>query len=158
MNVGDKVNFLVHNNLPNETAIHFHGIEQLNTPWSDGVPGLTQIPIAPGKSFMYKWTADESGTYFYHAHFKGQIMDGLYGAIIIQPRETDPRPFYMISNKSTDQAAMRAAEKINNPVFISDWSQYTSKEFYDIQTAANVDNACADSIIINGKVHRLLSH
>ncbi|KAJ5146427.1 Multicopper oxidase type 2 [Penicillium bovifimosum] len=45
------------NSMPYNTTVHFHGIEQLNTPWSDGVPGLTQKPIQPGHSWTYRWTA-----------------------------------------------------------------------------------------------------
>jgi FtsP/CotA-like multicopper oxidase with cupredoxin domain len=59
--VGQTVHFMVHNQMPDPTTVHFHGITQLNTPWSDGVPGLSQEAIQPGQSYMYKWTADESG-------------------------------------------------------------------------------------------------
>lgn len=57
---------------------------QLNTPWSDGVPGLTQKPILPGGTFTYRWTATEYGTYWYHAHARSLMADGLYGAIWIK--------------------------------------------------------------------------
>jgi FtsP/CotA-like multicopper oxidase with cupredoxin domain len=62
---GDDVEFFVNNNLPFAVTIHFHGIEQLNTPWSDGVPGLSQRPIQPGESFVYRWNANQYGTYWY---------------------------------------------------------------------------------------------
>lgn len=76
--------FVVHNNLPFNTTVHFHGIEQKNTPWSDGVPGLSQKPIQPGHSWTYRWTATQYGTYWYHAHGMAEIMDGLYGPIWIK--------------------------------------------------------------------------
>lgn len=76
--------FVVHNNLPFNTTVHFHGIEQKNTPWSDGVPGLNQKPIQPGHSWTYRWTATQYGTYWYHAHGMSEIMDGLYGPIWIK--------------------------------------------------------------------------
>ena len=147
---GDNVEFLVHNNLPNKTTIHFHGIEQKNTPWSDGVPGLSQSPIEPGKSFLYKWTANEAGTYFYHAHYQGQIMDGLYGAIIIKPKADAKRPWSFISNDTAAQKAMTDADNSLKPVFLSDWSKYNSYEFHEIEKAGNIDNACSDAILING--------
>lgn len=50
----------------------------------DGVPGLTQTGIPPGESFVYKWTATQYGTYWYHGHYRGQLEDGLYGAINIK--------------------------------------------------------------------------
>ncbi|KAK5278759.1 hypothetical protein LTR40_008714, partial [Exophiala xenobiotica] len=53
LKVGDEVDFLVHNDLPDPTSVHFHGIVQQGTPWSDGVPGLSQKPIAPGSSYLY---------------------------------------------------------------------------------------------------------
>ena len=147
---GDNVEFLVYNNLPNVTSIHFHGITQLDTPWSDGVPGLSQNTIQPGDSFLYKWTADEAGTYFYHAHYQGQIMDGLYGAIVIQPKDSAKRPWSMISNDSAVQKQLTAADKALQPVFISDYSKYDSSAFHQIEVAGNIDNACADAILING--------
>lgn len=45
MNQGDTVEFLVHNNLPFNTSVHFHGITQRHTPWNDGVPGLSRWSI-----------------------------------------------------------------------------------------------------------------
>lgn len=81
---GDDVEVVVHNNLPVNTSIHFHGIEQRGTPWSDGVPGLTQKPIQPGHSWTYRWKATQYGTYWYHAHAQSEIMDGLYGPIWIR--------------------------------------------------------------------------
>lgn len=151
MNIGDTVNFLVHNNLPFATSVHFHGITQLKTPWADGVPGLSQKYIAPGASFLYTWTADEYGTYFYHAHERGQIMDGLFGAIIIAPSANEPRPFGMISSSASDLAAMQTAEQNAQTAFVSDWSQFTSKEFFDISIASGVDNYCMDAILVNGQ-------
>ena len=84
---GDDVEIIVHNHLRVDTAVHFHGIVQGKTPWSDGVPGVTQKAIRPGASFRYQWTADEAGVYFYHSHDRGQIMDGLYGAIVVEAAE-----------------------------------------------------------------------
>ena len=150
INQGDCVEFLVHNNLPNATSIHFHGITQTDTPWSDGVPGVSQDPIQPGDSFLYKWTADEAGVYFYHAHYQSQIMDGLYGAIVIQPKSSAKRPWSFISNDSSVQKQLTAADNALQPVFLSDYSKYDSQAFHAIEVAGNIDNACADAILING--------
>lgn len=151
LKVDDHVEFLVHNELPDPTTVHFHGIVQQGTPWSDGVPGLSQKPIAPGSSYLYKWTADESGVYFYHAHFRSQIMDGLYGAIVIEPSSKTQKPFTLISNDSAAVQAMEAAEEHLIPIFLSDYNKYTSKEVHEQEMAANIDFACADSILLNGK-------
>jgi len=80
-------------NLPNATTVHFHGIEQLNTPWSDGVPGVSQRLIEPGASFLYVVNANAYGTYWYHAHSRSQVSDGMYGAIIVNPASTEPTAF-----------------------------------------------------------------
>lgn len=149
--VGDTVEFLVHNNMEQETTIHFHGITQGKTPWADGVPGLTQKPIEPGQSFLYKWEADESGTYWYHAHFRSQIMDGALGAIVIKPKSDAKRPWSFISNDTEVQKQLTAADDTLQPVFLSDYVKLTSEEFHEAEVAGNLDIACADAITINGK-------
>jgi FtsP/CotA-like multicopper oxidase with cupredoxin domain len=56
---GDTVVVTVHNKLETEnTAIHWHGIRQIGTPWADGVGGMTQCPILPGETFTYKFVVD----------------------------------------------------------------------------------------------------
>ncbi|ETN46174.1 uncharacterized protein HMPREF1541_00358 [Cyphellophora europaea CBS 101466] len=153
--VGDTVEFLVHNNLETETTIHFHGITQAKTPWADGVPGLTQKPIQPGESFLYKWEADESGVYWYHAHYRSQIMDGCMGAIVIKPKSDAKRPWSFISNDTEVQKQLTAADDTLEPVFVSDYVSRTSEEFHDAEIQGNLDIACADAIIINGKGSRI---
>ncbi|KAK3713673.1 Multicopper oxidase ctb12 [Vermiconidia calcicola] len=145
---GDHVHFLVRNYMTEDTTVHFHGIGQKASPWSDGVPGLTQGLLRPGASYLYKWQAQESGAYFYHAHARAQMMDGMYGAILILGHEE--RPFHLISADGAEQVAMQTAEQEMQPVMISDWTQFTSSEFHAVQAAANIDLACIDAIIVNG--------
>lgn len=148
LKVGECVDFKVINNLGVETGVHFHGIQQTGTPWSDGVPGLSQYAIQSGDSYMHRWTADEVGAYFYHSHYKGQIMDGLYGAIFISPSDGEETPWKAIDASSVDK--LKVADAKSEPIFISDWSKYTFDEFYSIEEKGNVDIACADSIVLNG--------
>lgn len=61
-------------------------IRQLKTPWYDGVPGVSQCPIAPGKTFTYTFQADQFGTSWYHLHYSAQYTDGLYGPVVIYGR------------------------------------------------------------------------
>ena len=152
MALGDTVEFVVNNYLPFSTTIHFHGITQLDTPWSDGVPGVSQMPIAPGATFVYKWTADEYGQYFYHAHHRGQIDDGLVGAIVISPPANEPSPFSLISNAAADIAAMEKAELAPHPILVSDWKAISFEDLYAMEVASGVDITCPDTIIVNGKV------
>lgn len=135
INQGDDVSFIVHNRMRVDTAVHFHGISQSTTPWSDGVPGVTQKAIRPGASFRYQWRAEEAGVYFYHAHERGQIMDGLYGAIVVTAPESADRPFHLIGD---DAEAMMKAEREIQPLLISDWTQFTFGEFYEVEESANV--------------------
>ncbi|KAF2795494.1 multicopper oxidase [Melanomma pulvis-pyrius CBS 109.77] len=150
LNAGDRVEFLVRNRLRKDTTIHFHGISQSTSPWADGVPGVSQRPIRPGSSYLYRWKAEDPGVYFYHAHSRGQIMDGLYGAIIITPPKQADRPFHMISRDPVDYTAMREAETKLQTLMISDWSQFSFERFYGVEREANIDFTCMDSIIING--------
>ncbi|KAF6828313.1 laccase-1 precursor [Colletotrichum plurivorum] len=85
-NWGDIIEVTVHNNItaPEEgTAIHWHGIHQLHTPWMDGVSGITQCPIVPGNTFTYRWRASTYGTTWWHGHHALQYAGGLWGPIII---------------------------------------------------------------------------
>ena len=64
------------------TSIHWHGIRQLNTMHMDGVPGITQCPIAPGGQFVYTWHALQYGSSWYHSHYSLQYADGLLGPMV----------------------------------------------------------------------------
>ncbi|KAM3424346.1 hypothetical protein BST61_g11115 [Cercospora zeina] len=148
---GDNVEFHVHNGLDVETTVHFHGIEQRNTPWSDGVPGLSQRPIAPASDWLYKWTADEYGAYWYHAHYQAQAGDGFYGPIYIRPQKSEPKPFKGISSDPQALSAIERAEDNPQFVMVADWQHVTSEELYDIENRTNIDIYCSQSILFNGK-------
>lgn len=91
-NWGDTIQVAVHNNItgPEDgTAIHWHGIRQKGTQWYDGVPSISQCPIAPGSSFTYRFRADRYGTSWYHSHYSAQFTAGVYGPLIIYgPKHT----------------------------------------------------------------------
>jgi CopA family copper-resistance protein len=84
---GDTVTLRVRNTLDVETSIHWHGI--LLPANMDGVPGLSFHGIAPGETFTYRFDVRQNGTYWYHAHSGFQEQAGLYGAIVIEPREPE---------------------------------------------------------------------
>ncbi|GFF43525.1 laccase-1 [Aspergillus udagawae] len=148
---GDEAIIDVTNHLPFNTSIHFHGIEQKDTPWADGVAGLSQWAIQPGQSYTYEWRADTYGTYWYHAHDKAEIMDGLYGPIRIRPSPNRDSPFSMISNDPADIQAMKQAERYGNLVTLSDWDHLTGKEYMKAMEETGYDIFCADSVLINGR-------
>jgi CopA family copper-resistance protein len=85
---GDTVTLRVTNKLSHSTSIHWHGIILPNP--MDGVPGLTFGGIAPGETFTYRFKVGQSGTYWYHSHSGFQEQTGLYGPIVIEPRQRDP--------------------------------------------------------------------
>ena len=78
---GDLVRVDVENALPTETSVHWHGLALRND--MDGVPGITQDPIAADASFRYEFTAPDPGTYFYHPHTGVQLDRGLYGVLVV---------------------------------------------------------------------------
>jgi hypothetical protein len=84
VNQGDRVRIWVHNELPESTGIHWHGLE---VPVAlDGVPGLTQPPIPPGGAQPYEFRLHQDGTYFYHSHDGMQDGMGMVGLFIIHPK------------------------------------------------------------------------
>jgi FtsP/CotA-like multicopper oxidase with cupredoxin domain len=84
---GDLLRVTVDNRLPADTSVHWHGVALRND--MDGVPGMTQEPIAGGTSFLYEFTAPDPGTYFYHPHSGVQLDRGLYGVLVVDDPE-DP--------------------------------------------------------------------
>ncbi|MBP2238821.1 FtsP/CotA-like multicopper oxidase with cupredoxin domain [Sinorhizobium kostiense] len=84
---GERARLVVENRLDQETTVHWHGIRLPNA--MDGVPGLTQPPIEPGKSFVYEFTPPDAGTFWYHPHANSleQLGRGLAGAMIVEESE-----------------------------------------------------------------------
>ncbi|MBJ8480045.1 copper resistance system multicopper oxidase [Acinetobacter pittii] len=87
---GDDAVIHVHNQLKNQdTSLHWHGL--LLPGLMDGVPGFNGFKgIAPNGDFVYRFKVKQNGTYWYHAHSKGQEQDGLYGPLVIYPKGKIP--------------------------------------------------------------------
>lgn len=81
---GDVLRARLRNDLPEPSTIHWHGIALRND--MDGVPDVTQPPVAAGSEFTYEFTAPDAGTYFFHPHVGMQLDRGLYAPLIV----TDP--------------------------------------------------------------------
>jgi len=82
---GDEVTIRVTNRLREHTSIHWHGII---LPFQmDGVPGISFNGIPPGETFSYRFRVEQAGTYWYHSHSGMQEQTGMYGAIVIEPRQ-----------------------------------------------------------------------
>ena len=84
---GDHVRINVRNALPESTTVHWHGLILPNE--MDGPAKVTQAPIPPGGSYSYEYTVGQHGTYFYHSHDHPDRQQalGLYGALLIQPKD-----------------------------------------------------------------------
>ncbi len=104
--VGDTALIYVHNLADYPSGVHWHGVQLPNR--MDGVPFLTQLPIPPHTTYIYKFPVVQTGTYWYHSHFGLQEQVGLYGALIFNKR-TEP-------------------EIPTVPVVLSDWSDTKPRE------------------------------
>lgn len=82
---GDLAIINVTNNMDVETSVHWHGLILPN--FYDGVPYLTTPPIKPGSTFQYRIPINQTGTYWYHSHTMLQEQKGVYGSIMIHPKE-----------------------------------------------------------------------
>ena len=108
---GDTVTLLVRNALPTTTSMHWHGM--IVPADMDGVPGLSFMGIAPGQSFTYRFQVNQSGTYWYHSHSRFQEQTGVYGAIVVEPRDGE-----------------RHAADRDHVVLLSDWSDSDPETIY----------------------------
>jgi len=87
---GDRVRVVIENRLPESTSMHWHGLEIPIE--QDGVPFISQKPIAPGEKYTYEFAVHQEGTFFYHAHSAMQEMMGLIGFFVAHPEaEHSPR-------------------------------------------------------------------
>jgi CopA family copper-resistance protein len=114
MREGDTVTIRVTNKLREATSIHWHGII---LPFQmDGVPGISFPGIPAGETFTYRFTVEQSGTYWYHSHSGFQELTGVYGALIIDPREAEiiraDRDYVMLLSDWTDDDPMRVYSKL----------------------------------------------
>jgi len=86
---GDFVQVELKNELNEPITIHWHGYPVLSA--MDGVPGISQNSVKPGESFVYEFSADVPGTYWYHSHQESskQVDKGLYGTLIVEPKDME---------------------------------------------------------------------
>jgi len=108
---GESVTLRVINNLAEDSSIHWHGLILPTN--MDGVPGLSFAGIKPGETFEYQFDVNQSGTYWYHSHSGYQEPTGMYGALVIDPKEPDPVSY------DRDYVVM-----------LSDWSDEKPQDIY----------------------------
>jgi FtsP/CotA-like multicopper oxidase with cupredoxin domain len=101
---GDTAEIRVHNKLSEETSVHWHGILVPNK--EDGVPYLTTPPIKPGSFREFVFPVKQSGTYWYHSHTELQEQRGVYGSIVIYPKDRQNpahREYVLVLSDWTDE-------------------------------------------------------
>jgi FtsP/CotA-like multicopper oxidase with cupredoxin domain len=103
---GDTAEVHVHNMMDMETSIHWHGVFLPNQ--MDGVPYLTQMPIKPHTTYVYKFPVIQNGTYWYHSHTMLQEQSGIYGALIFRKKQEPDMP--------------------SIPIVLSDWTDMNPNE------------------------------
>ena len=107
---GDTAEIYVHNKLKTSTSLHWHGIFLPNK--EDGVPYLTQMPIAPGTTHKYTFPVIQNGTHWYHSHSGMQEQIGMYGLLILK-------------KKPEDETFRKGIDDIPQvPIILSEWTNY----------------------------------
>lgn len=114
---GDTAEIHVHNNLSEETSLHWHGVFLPNK--EDGVPYLTQMPVKPHTTYIYKFPIVQHGTHWYHSHTKLQEQIGMYGMFIMNKKnEPDIPTLPVILSEWTDMKPGEVHRRLHNA---TDW-------------------------------------
>lgn len=113
---GDTAEIHVHNQLKEETSLHWHGVYLPNK--EDGVPNLTQMPIKPNTTHIYKFPIIQNGTHWYHSHTGMQEQIGMYGNLVLRKKNDDPT-----YRKGIDDHPML-------PIVLSEWTDYNPKNVH----------------------------
>ncbi len=129
---GDEITIRVTNRLRETTSIHWHGII---LPYQmDGVPGISFPGIPPDETFTYRFKVEQSGTYWYHSHSGMQEQTGMYGAIVIDPRDGESiradRDHVMLLSDWTDEDPMRVFSKLKAQGDYYNYNQPTVIDFF----------------------------
>jgi len=133
---GAKLKVTLENQVTDATSLHWHGIRLPNA--MDGVPGLTQKPVMRGESFVYEFEAKDSGTFWYHPHWKSyeQVERGLYGALVVEevaPPQVDRDVLWVLDDWRLTPEAKISAD------FAS---------IFDVSHAGRLGN----TVTVNGKI------
>ena len=129
---GDEITIRVTNRLRESTSIHWHGII---LPYQmDGVPGISFAGIPAGETFTYRFKVEQSGTYWYHSHSGMQEQTGMYGAIVIDPRDGEAikadREHVVLLSDWTDEDPMRVFSKLKAQGDFYNLNQPTALDFF----------------------------
>ncbi len=145
-NEGETVTLYVTNHLKKTSSIHWHGI--ILPTGMDGVPGLSFDGIAPGETFTYKFKVQQHGTYWYHSHSGFQEQTGVYGTIVIKPKNKEPFIYdkdyvVQLSDWSDDEPTM-IYKKLKQMSDYYNFSQRTVGTFLDEVKEKGLSRAFSD--------------
>jgi len=145
---GETVTVRVANRFHHDTSIHWHGI--LVPANMDGVPGLSYDGIRPGETFTYRFTVKQSGTYWYHSHSGFQEQRGLYGPLVIEPREPDPvqadREHVVMLSDWTDEDPGRVFAKLKKQSDYYNLHRRTVADFFRDAHKDGLGDAVSDRL------------
>jgi len=113
---GDTAEIVVHNELNEQTSLHWHGLFLPNK--EDGVPYLTQMPIEPHTVYTYRFPIIQNGTHWYHSHSGLQEQIGMYGSFVMLKRNDDKTFRKGIDDLPTI------------PVVLSEWTDYNPENIH----------------------------
>jgi CopA family copper-resistance protein len=163
---GDTAEIWVHNRLKEETSLHWHGLFLPNR--YDGVPGLTQMPIKPGETYLYKFPIIQHGTHWYHSHSGLQEQIGMYGAFIMNKRQEwdiptvpvvisewtnmNPHQVERRLHNATDWYAIqkRATQSYSEAISSGNFKTKVTNEWKRM-TAMDLTDIYYDNFLLNGK-------
>eukprot|EP00253_Pinus_taeda_P000959 PITA_00959 len=136
---GDKLKVKVHNKAQYNATIHWHGVRQFRTGWSDGPEFITQCPIRPGRSYTYRFTiTGQEGTLWWHAH-SSWLRATVYGALVILPRLGNSYPFTFT----------RPHRLI--PILLGEWWNTNPIDIVNQATRTGAGPNISDAFTINGQ-------
>ena len=143
---GDEVTIRVTNRLRERTSIHWHGL--IVPADMDGVPGLSFHGIAPGETFTYRFRVNQSGTYWYHSHSRFQEQLGLYGPIVVEPRERErhaaDREHVLLFSDWTDRDPEGIYRILKTHSDYFNFSKRTARDFVEDARRDGVGRTLAD--------------
>ena len=169
---GDTAEIYVHNELNEETSLHWHGLFLPNK--YDGVPNLTQMPIKPHTTHLYRFAIIQNGTHWYHSHTGLQEQIGMYGSMILNKKKEPVIPTVpIILSEWTDMNPKNVHRMLHNA---SDWfaikkgttqsySEAIKQGYFKTKvanewkrmTAMDVSDVYYNKFLINGKNESQLS-
>ena len=143
---GDTVTLRVRNVLDEDASIHWHGI--ILPANMDGVPGLSFHGIRPGDTYNYRFQVRQSGTYWYHSHSGFQEQRGVYGPLVIDPREPDrinsDREHVILLSDWTDEPPERVFAKLKKQSDYYNFNHRTAGDFVKDVRRAGLKQTLAD--------------